>query len=72
MVHPRPNATAPVRVRRTSAAAHPPRLPTPCLSPQIAFIVLASTIPIGMPVVVGAVLAVGAREMVAEKAIVSR
>ena len=40
--------------------------------PQIAFIILASTIPIGMPVVTGAVLAVGAREMVAEKAIVTR
>lgn len=44
----------------------------PFPAPQVAFIVLASTIPIGMPVVVGAVLAVGAREMVAEKAIVSR
>lgn len=38
----------------------------------IAFIILAATIPIGMPVVTGAVLAVGAREMVAEKAIVTR
>ena len=45
----------------------------PTISPlQVAFIILASTIPIGMPVVIGAVLAVGAREMVAEKAIVTR
>lgn len=38
----------------------------------IAFVVLVSTVPIGMPVVVAAVLAVGAREMVRENAIVSR
>lgn len=36
------------------------------------FVVLVSTVPIGMPVVTAAVLAVGAREMAREKAIVSR
>lgn len=34
--------------------------------------ILVSVVPIGMPVVVGAVLAAGAREMAQEKAIVSR
>ena len=34
--------------------------------------ILVSVMPIGLPVVTGAVLAVGAREMVKEKAIVSR
>lgn len=54
-------------------AWHPASSPTPHPPfPQIAFIILAATIPIGMPVVTGAVLAVGAREMVAEKAIVTR
>ncbi|KAI3423925.1 hypothetical protein D9Q98_009759 [Chlorella vulgaris] len=37
-----------------------------------AFVILVSVVPIGMPVVVGAVLAAGAREMAQEKAIVSR
>lgn len=36
------------------------------------FVVFVSVVPIGMPVVTGAVLAVGAREMAAEKAICSR
>lgn len=34
--------------------------------------ILVSVVPIGMPVVTGAVLAAGAREMAQEKAIVSR
>jgi magnesium-transporting ATPase (P-type) len=35
-------------------------------------VILVAVVPIGMPVVVGAVLAAGAREMAQEKAIVSR
>lgn len=38
----------------------------------ICFVLLVSCIPIGMPVVVGTVLAIGAREMAAEKALVNR
>lgn len=38
----------------------------------IFFVILVSCVPIGMPVVTGAVLAVGAREMARENAIVSR
>lgn len=53
-------------LRWTHAHTHFPR------SSQIAFVVYVSVVPIGMPVVTGAVLAAGAREMVAEKAIVSR
>lgn len=36
------------------------------------FVIFVSVVPIGMPVVTAAVLAVGAREMVREKAIVTR
>ncbi|EIE22120.1 P-type ATPase [Coccomyxa subellipsoidea C-169] len=38
----------------------------------IAFVILASTVPVGMPVVTGTVLAIGAREMARHKAIVNR
>ena len=38
----------------------------------ISFVVYVSVVPIGIPVVTGTVLAVGAREMAKEKAIVSR
>ncbi len=38
----------------------------------IFFVLLISCIPVGMPVVVGTVLAIGAREMAAEKALVNR
>jgi H+-transporting ATPase len=38
----------------------------------ISFVILVSTIPIGMPVVTTTVLAVGAREMARQKAIVNR
>jgi H+-transporting ATPase len=37
-----------------------------------AFVIFVSVVPIGMPVVTTTVLAVGAREMAAEKAIVTR
>ena len=38
----------------------------------ISFVVYVAVVPIGIPVVTGTVLAVGAREMAKEKAIVSR
>ena len=49
----------------------PTRCP-PIPTAQTAFVIFVSVVPIGMPVVTGAVLAAGAREMAAERAIVSR
>lgn len=60
-------SVAPGAARRSLGAT-----PLAAPPPQIAFVVYVSVVPIGMPVVTGAVLAAGAREMVAEKAIVSR
>ena len=54
-------------------AASPARLEgRPSRPAQIAFVILVSVVPIGMPVVTGAVLAAGAREMARERAIVTR
>ena len=45
---------------------------SPGYSVVIAFVILVSSVPIGMPVVTTTVLAVGAREMAKQKAIVNR
>ena len=44
----------------------------PGYSIVIAFVILVSAMPVGMPVVTTAVLAIGAREMARHKAIVNR
>jgi hypothetical protein len=62
----------PIHISVSPGPLLPPSLSCrPCLL-QISFVILVSVMPIGLPVVTGAVLAVGAREMVKEKAIVSR
>ena len=45
---------------------------SPGYSVVIAFVILVSSVPVGMPVVTTTVLAVGAREMAKQKAIVYR
>ena len=45
---------------------------SPGYSVVIAFVILVSSVPVGMPVVTTTVLAVGAREMAKQKAIVNR